>query len=129
MTELDDIKARIESDMANHDEPMMHSACWEYACPCHFDLPRAIEIAEERQQAFNLLADERLRINDAEVVRDLDQARASLYEVVEQRNTALADIERFRRGWSDVEQGCLVVRHGDFCEGCKLLDWFIGEDR
>ena len=38
----DEIKA-IRDRLAKTGEPGMHSGCWDYACYCHFDLPKTLD--------------------------------------------------------------------------------------
>lgn len=79
VSELEDLKAAKAERMRGHDEPMMESACWEYACPCHDDLDRAIAIAE------SLLGDPDNPTVDAGVYWDTceerDEARAAVLEL------------------------------------------------
>lgn len=67
------------------------------------DLDRALKMVEEKQKAFNLLADERLRINNAEVVQERDDAHAAVL--------LLRDAMVAYQAWNEKDLAKLPVVH------------------
>lgn len=52
MDRLKELRAEQKENMGDSTEPMMRSACWEYACPCHDALTEALSIAAIALEGF-----------------------------------------------------------------------------
>lgn len=108
MSELHDIKAAKAERMRGHDEPMMESACWEYACPCHDDLDRAIAIAEAAQIEVRQAA--MVGLTEGWSLQPLTQQARANIELLRERDEARAAVLVLRgaiekSGWNNTSYG------------------------
>lgn len=53
--DLEKLKSEMAERKLNGDEFAMQSACGEYNCPCHYDLPKVIAAYEELEKKHNAL--------------------------------------------------------------------------
>ena len=52
--EIKQIELRL-ADADSRDDPSMHSACWEYQCDCHRDMPHVLRAAKDARAELQLL--------------------------------------------------------------------------